>query len=452
MPLYVHSCLSQVSGIAMMVNCLISVLVGLYGSGKHGSHTVDEELAICPFVYKYFRIVMLTGSILFNLGRFIYECVRSDVMLITVFFRCFASIIQLMEHLYLCQHFEYYFTKLEGESFFWTRVMFSLAGFCGLGIFSGLEGVNGNGKAEDEQIYWSLLLCLLIWGGLIWGRCQPGGLGRVKYLACRGAFSLCFLLTLILVIADPTASGVVNRIVIGALFIIATIIVHFLHRRDIRDVALIDGAEVKERSRRSPNAAMSMLGRINSAVSMLGRSNSMVAVESPSEDNENPMPGRNNSKLSAKAPIMEPLPKDIESSHLSADISLKDNPSTLCQTLPIQSELVQTGSAVLLDTESQIAHSVENKTTTVSTDRHLSRMMSYEFVSDARRGRLINDMYMSKAVAIVGQVVGWYCFIFVVELCVFAYFVTNFGSPPKVCPSFSSILLPMCQIVVDSIF
>ena len=92
------------------------------------------------------------------------------------------------------------------------------------------------------------------------------------------------------------------------------------------------------------------------------------------------MPGRNNSKLSAKAPIMEPLPKDIESSHLFADISLQDNPSTLCQTLPIQSELVQTGSAVLLDTESQIAHSVENKTTTVSTDRHLSRMMSYEFV------------------------------------------------------------------------
>ena len=174
----------------MMVNCLLSVVIGLWGTGKHGTATADEELAICPFVYKYFRIVMLTGSILFNVGRFIYECVHGDVMLISVFFRCFGSIIQLLEHLYLCQHYIFYFTKLEGESFFWTRGLFSLGAFCGLGIFSGLEGVNGYDKAQDEQIYWSLVLCLLMWGGLIWGRWQPGGIGRTKYLASRGSWSL----------------------------------------------------------------------------------------------------------------------------------------------------------------------------------------------------------------------------------------------------------------------
>ena len=53
----------------MMVNCLISVVLGLCGSGKHGAATVDEELAICPFMYKYFRIVMLSVSIILNFAR-----------------------------------------------------------------------------------------------------------------------------------------------------------------------------------------------------------------------------------------------------------------------------------------------------------------------------------------------------------------------------------------------
>ena len=244
---------------------------------------------------------------------------------------------------------------------------------------------------------------------MIWGRWQPGGLGRTKYQACRGAFALCFLVTLFLVIADPTANGVVNRIVIGALFIIGTIMTHFLRRRDIRDSALIDGAEVKEQSRRS--VGVSMVSTIKVAV--------------------------------------EPPPDDIES--FPQNISPQDNltPSSLS----IQPRLTDnTGSSdVPLDTEAQIAHSTNNITTT-SKDRYLSRKMSYEFVCDARRGRLINDMYMSKAMAILGQVVGWYCFIFIVELCVFAYFVTNYGSPPKVCPTISAILLPMCQLVVDSLF
>jgi hypothetical protein len=221
-------------------------------------------------------------------------------------------------------------------------------------------------------------------------------------------------------------------------------------------MALIDAAAVKEQSRRRPSgsasAAMSMLGRINSAMSMLGRSNKMVAIEAPPEVVESTMPGRSNSSLPANTMALEPQPKDIESFHPLADISSQDNHihcPTLTATKP---KIVQTGSTdVLLDREAQIAHST-NGNTTVLTDRHLPRKMSYEFVSDARRGRLINDIYMSKAVAIVGQVVGWYCFIFVVELCVFGYFVINFGSPPKVCPNFSSSLLPMCQLVIDSLF
>ena len=424
MPLYVHSCLSQVSGIVMMVNCLISVVLGLCGSGKHGAATVDEELAICPFMYKYFRIVMLSVSIILNFARFIYECVVGDVMLISVFFRCFGTVLQLLEHLYLCKNYARYFAKLEGESFFWTRGLIALGGFCGLGIFSGLEGVNGYGKSKDEQIFWSLALCLLIWGGLIWGRWQPDGLSRAKYVACRWAFALCFLTTLILVIADPAANGVVNRIVIGVLFIIATIILHNLHRRDVRDFASIDGAEVKERSRR--------IGVISEPQLLTALGGSMtVAVAPPLEEG---------------LCIYDSPPQDN---------NIPPFPTLSTQPAGATKQVGSTGIGTPPGTEAQTAHSIVETTSSPlgrPLSRPTSRRTSYDFVHDARRGRLINDMYMSKAMAILGQVVGWYCFIFIVELCVVAYFVTNFGSPPKVCPSFSSTLLPLFQVVVDGIF
>ena len=36
MPLYIHTCISEVSGIAMMINCIVSVL---YGRGRRGKKT-----------------------------------------------------------------------------------------------------------------------------------------------------------------------------------------------------------------------------------------------------------------------------------------------------------------------------------------------------------------------------------------------------------------------------
>ena len=179
MPLYIHTCLSEVSGIAMMINCIISVVFGLWGN-KDGTNTSDEELAQVPWMFKYFRSFVLTVSIGYNTSRFVFECTRGDVMLITVLFRAVLDGLQLAEHLYLCQNYNRFFVLQEAADFFWTRGLISLSVFCGLGIFSGLEGVNGSGKAMLEHILWSLTLALLIAGGLVWGRWQDGGITRAK--------------------------------------------------------------------------------------------------------------------------------------------------------------------------------------------------------------------------------------------------------------------------------
>jgi hypothetical protein len=253
MPLYIHTCLSEVSGIAMMINCLISVVFGLWGN-KDGTNTSDEELAQVPWMFKYFRSIVLAVSIGYNAARFVFECTRGDVMLITVLFRAVLDGLQLAEHLYLCQNYERLYVKQEGADFFWTRGLMSLSVFCGLGIFSGLEGVNGYGKAMLEHILWSLALFLLIAGGLVWGRWQTGGITRAKvsdyitqhpdrpralphtvcrrvqYVASRGAFGLCFLATFLLIVADSKAQGVTNRIAIAALFLIATGLCQYFHR------------------------------------------------------------------------------------------------------------------------------------------------------------------------------------------------------------------------------
>jgi len=257
MPLYIHTCLSEVSGIAMMINCIISVVFGLWGN-KDGTNTSDEELAQVPWMFKYFRSMVLAVSIGYNAARFVFECTRGDVMLITVLFRAVLDGLQLAEHLYLCQNYNRFFVLQEAADFFWTRGLISLSVFCGLGIFSGLEGVNGSGKAMLEHILWSLALASLIAGGLVWGRWQDGGITRAKvsnwppttsllqrphafshtpplrhrlqYVASRGAFGLCFLATFLLIVADSKAQGVTNRIAIAALFLIATGLTQYFHR------------------------------------------------------------------------------------------------------------------------------------------------------------------------------------------------------------------------------
>ena len=49
-------------------------------------------------------------------------------------------------------------------------------------------------------------------------------------MAARGAFSLCFLATFLLIVADSKAQGVTNRIAIAALFLIATGLLQYFHR------------------------------------------------------------------------------------------------------------------------------------------------------------------------------------------------------------------------------
>ena len=180
MPLYIHTCISEVSGIAMMINCIVSVLFGLWGSSNNGANTSDAELNEVPWMFKYFRSYMLLVSTAYNSSRFIYECVRGDVMLISLLFRVLLNGYQLAEHLFLCRHYARFYVQQELAAFFWTRGFVALSVFCGLGIFSGLEGVNGHGVAMLEHILWSLVLAVLIAGGVVWGRWQPGGITRTK--------------------------------------------------------------------------------------------------------------------------------------------------------------------------------------------------------------------------------------------------------------------------------
>ena len=443
MPLYVHTCLSHMSGIAMMVNCIISCVVGLWGSGADGSAVTDKELAQCPFIYKYFRIIMLTGSIMFNIGRFVFESMRGDVMLILILFRFFGSVVQLLEHLYLCKNYEQYISKLEMESYYWTRAMFSLAVFCGLGIFSGLAGENGYGKSAIEHIFWSLALFMIMLCGLLWGRYQTDGLCRSKYLACRGSCGICVLATIILVVVAPKADGVVNRVVIGLLFFVATLLFHFMHRRDMRDLATINATALKELS--SPQNSPVLFRRL-SQLSMMhlvrSSSKSMVAVAAPPSEKKSPEEEGVNLQIS-----------DLEAGgtqHLTVRCDTQDSsecPSVAAPGIIVGPQAITAGEETMV-----VAPDLRNDKPTPLSEHHHTRRSSYQSVSDARRARLINDIYLTKVVAIISQVVGWYCFIFVVELCVVAYFITNFGEPPIICPSFSPLALPLLQVVVDAIF
>lgn len=260
---------------------------------------------------------------------------------------------------------------------------------------------------------------------------QSGGLGRAKYRACRWAFGLCSLATLILIAVDPADDGIINRIVIGVLLIIGTLTVHFLDRRDIRDLAIIEATVVKERSRQSNSSSGRRLSQL--LLTTLGRNNSVISTYS----------------VAVEPPLEIGMGSLDSSQHGSIHPSLLV-PSTVPPT-QLQATTQHDGSTTddvppITDTQTTLS---ENET---SAARLLSRRKSYHCVSDARRGRLINEMYMSEAVAIIGQIICWFCLIFIVELCVVAYFVTNYGSPPIICPTFPAIQLNIWQVIVDSLF
>ena len=232
-PLVLHSCLAQISGIGMMINCLFSTIFGVWRIRK-GAITVDE-INRCPFMFRGLRLTLLWIGLIFNVARLIFETVRADVMLIMIVFRIFGGMMQLVEHMYICRHYTRLIVNQAGSYLGCARCLLALACFAGLGVFSALAGINGSGTDAWEHMFWSLAMFVALVGGLIWGMTRPGGLLKNKYITFRNALMTGSIPCILIVLCHLKSKDLLNRVVITLLYLLFTYIFHYLDKREKND-------------------------------------------------------------------------------------------------------------------------------------------------------------------------------------------------------------------------
>ena len=78
-----------------------------------------------PFFFREVRIGMLVVSMLFNLGRLIYEATVKDVSVVLVAARLCLTIVQLVDHWWFCKNWESFFIEKKMRAYIWFRLFFT---------------------------------------------------------------------------------------------------------------------------------------------------------------------------------------------------------------------------------------------------------------------------------------------------------------------------------------
>ena len=122
-----------------------------------------------PFFFQEVRIGMLMVSILFNLGRLIYEATMKDISVILVAARLFLTTLQLFDHLWFCKNWESFFVQKKMRAYMWFRFfaavcMFSMI-YCVLKTF---PPYTNSSRLKIDAFQWSAGLQVIVW--YYWGK------------------------------------------------------------------------------------------------------------------------------------------------------------------------------------------------------------------------------------------------------------------------------------------
>ena len=86
---------------------------------KYKENISEAEKLKIPFMFKHFRLFMLTLSLFYSIGRLIYESTVNDGALVLLIARFASTLIQLIDHVWLCKNWVTFFLKGEIRSFLW---------------------------------------------------------------------------------------------------------------------------------------------------------------------------------------------------------------------------------------------------------------------------------------------------------------------------------------------
>ena len=113
-----HDCLPRSSNFGLAVNVVLSLAFGLM-MPRYIENMTDSEKLRAPFMFKQFRLFVLSLSLFYNTGRLIYESTLNDVAVVLLIARFASTMIQLIDHAWLCNNWAVFFLKGEIRAFLW---------------------------------------------------------------------------------------------------------------------------------------------------------------------------------------------------------------------------------------------------------------------------------------------------------------------------------------------
>lgn len=116
--LFDQHCLPKSNNLGLAVNIIFSLFFGMRLPKLDANTTMSDALKV-PFWFREFRIIILLIGLLINFGRLIYEIILYDLSIILVIFRISATIIQLIDHCWLCKNWEPFFVNGILSSHIW---------------------------------------------------------------------------------------------------------------------------------------------------------------------------------------------------------------------------------------------------------------------------------------------------------------------------------------------
>ena len=125
-----------------------------------------------PFFFREVRIGMLVVSMLFNLGRLMYEAIVKDVSVILVAARLCLTAVQLVDHWWFCKNWESFFIEKKMRAYIWFRLfvavcMLSMT-YCVLRTFPPYTNDSRLKQLKIDAFQWAAGLQVFVW--YLWGK------------------------------------------------------------------------------------------------------------------------------------------------------------------------------------------------------------------------------------------------------------------------------------------
>ena len=177
-----YSCVTKTSYVALAINILLNIYLGIQMPNSRSSKWLNWLLCGCynqqrsahepPFFFQEVRIGILVVSILFNLGRLIYEATVQDISVILVAARLCLTTVQLVDQWWFCKNWESFFIEKKMRAYIWFRLFVAVCMFgmiyCVLKTFPPYTSESRLIQLDIDAFLWTAGLQVMIW--YLWGK------------------------------------------------------------------------------------------------------------------------------------------------------------------------------------------------------------------------------------------------------------------------------------------